>query len=89
MKRAICLAWEESEIGWGVRPEGYSLHLSQEDCNEFVAEYWARMPSKIPYAYFRPSGDAYKCAVSEQDFAEISSSKNGIMRSDRNYPTPC
>lgn len=24
----ICQKWEESERGWGTRPNGYSLHLA-------------------------------------------------------------
>jgi hypothetical protein len=28
--------WEESERGWGCRPDGYSLHLDKEDRNTYI-----------------------------------------------------
>lgn len=49
--------WEESELGWGVRPDGYSLHLNAEDRNSFVTEYWDRMPNETPVEYSRPAGE--------------------------------
>lgn len=47
-------AWQESERGWGCRDDGYSLHLSIKDCEEFIADYWANMPDTPPSTYSRP-----------------------------------
>lgn len=33
------IAWEESEIGWGIRPDGYSFHSSIATANAFVKAY--------------------------------------------------
>ncbi len=58
----VCQKWEETESGWGVRPDGYSLHLSEEDRKEFVKQYWASMPAgPAPDEYSRESGSAYTC----------------------------
>ena len=51
--------WLESERGWGTRPDGYSLHLSEEDRKEYIAAYWEIMPDHAPNEYSRPTGDPF------------------------------
>jgi hypothetical protein len=51
------MEWEESERGWGVRPDGFSIHPSQENYREFLADYWAKMPNETPDEYERPAWD--------------------------------
>lgn len=58
-------SWEESEWGWGVRPDGYSLHLTREDALTYVKdsmkeqqEYFKRSEiSGVPNEYSRPCGE--------------------------------
>ncbi len=52
------MQWEESEAGWGCRPDGYSVHASAAAAKAYVDAYWHRMPSKVPEEYSRPSSDA-------------------------------
>ena len=49
---AICQLWEESERGWGCRPDGYSLHKGVETCIAYVTEYWAGMPDSVQTRVF-------------------------------------
>ena len=81
---AVCQKWEESERGWGTRPDGYSLHLSQQDKEHYIKTYWEGMPDSVPDEYSRPDGTAYQCSVSEEVFEAIT--KNG--GSLREYGTP-
>jgi len=53
---AYLITWTESEEGWGVRPDGASLHLTQDDANEYLNEYWAHMPVEVPTEYSRNDG---------------------------------
>ncbi len=39
---AFAISWTESEAGWGKRPDGYSLHESQEDATAYIKAYWKR-----------------------------------------------
>lgn len=55
--------WEESEQGWGVRPDGFSLHLTDEDRAKFIEAYWAEMPDAVPAEYERPCGTPYLSEV--------------------------
>ena len=72
--------WEESERGWGVRPDGYSLHLTQSDRNVFVRAYWDSMPGEVPDEYERPTGETFPIEVDEETFDLVHISKNGIRR---------
>lgn len=72
--------WEESERGWGTRPDGYSLHLADADRKAFIKEYWDRMPDAAPDEYSRPDGTPYKAEVDAETYAKVKASKNGISR---------
>lgn len=34
--KIVYLSWEEVEIGWGIRPDGCSLHVSRNDAAKFI-----------------------------------------------------
>lgn len=72
--------WLESERGWGVRPDGYSLHLTDADVSAFVRDYWETMPNTAPDEYSRPSGDPYTTLVDNDMYQRIKESRNGIRR---------
>jgi len=40
--------WTESERGWGTRPDGYSVHLTNADSEKFLAEYDEREKKRNP-----------------------------------------
>ena len=78
--------WEESERGWGTRPDGYSLHLTEADRRKYGGEYWAQMPDDTPNAYSRPDGTAYIADVYGETYETIKQSKNGIRVFSGKYP---
>lgn len=84
--RVLCQKWEESERGWGVRPDGYSLHASEEDLKQYTKEYWARMPDEAPDEYSRPSGAPYWCEVDRETHRRVMKSKHGIREFGGSYP---
>lgn len=75
--------WEESERGWGTRPDGFSLHLTDADRQSFIKEYWDRMPDEALDEYSRPDGKPYKAEVDAETFTKVKTSKNGIRDSGR------
>lgn len=79
--------WEESERGWGVRPDGYSLHIDDVQRKLYIEAYWAKMPKEAPAEYSRPSGTPYK-AVVELDDAEQEKmiQEHGVRRYTSDYP---
>lgn len=74
----ICQKWEESERGWGTRPDGYSLHLTEKDRQDFCKEYWDKMPKSVPDEYSREDGTAYSCEISEKIYQQVVKGSHGI-----------
>jgi hypothetical protein len=54
----LCQDWEESERGWGVRPDGYTLHLTRVDWADFVTGYNNTFNDErtVPDEYTRVNG---------------------------------
>lgn len=70
-KQVVLLMWEESERGWGVRPDGYSLHLTMEDVSKFIKAYWKTMPDNPPSEYSRPASEPKTVLVDAKTYKEV------------------
>ncbi len=79
--------WEESERGWGTRPDGFSLHFSLGCLERYIKKYWDGMPDEAPDEYSRPSGTPYEAEVSDQVFLDVYNSGLGL-RFYSNYAYP-
>jgi len=79
------IGWEESEVSWGSRPDGYSLHLSKSDVDNFVKDYWAKMPDETPDEYSRPCTNVREVTVDQDIFDAISKTKNGCRYFSKVY----
>lgn len=56
--KIVLQEWEESERGWGVRPDGYSAHVDINSMHAFIADYNSTLPNDhVPDEYSRPCGD--------------------------------
>ena len=66
----IVQKWEERELGWGSRPDGYSLHLTESDRKAYLREYWKRMPDETPDAYSVTCGTPYVAEVSTETYKQ-------------------
>lgn len=87
--------WEETETGWGVRPDGYSIHLTLEDIGHYVAgmrETEAKLGysrANPPPEYSRPSGDPYEADITDKRIlGKLAASKHGCQFHGNDYPTP-
>lgn len=78
MTVAWAQAWEETERGWGTRPDGYSIHSTKEDVQKFINDYWNSMPDTIPDEYSRPVGLPVQSAIEPGHAERLANSKNGI-----------
>jgi len=78
MKKVFLQYWEESERGWGVRPDGCSLHVTMVDHNKYVSSIYSdRDPENVPHEYDRTCGSVITALVSETLYNEID---NGSLR---------
>jgi hypothetical protein len=85
--------WEESERGWGTRPDGYTMHLTEEDRVAFCKKFWAderkRNPSGVaPSCYSRECGSPYAAKVDRKTYNAIekSKSKHGVWGEGNSPP---
>lgn len=70
--------WEESERGWGTRPDGYSLHKDDASRQAYIQEYWNSMPHEVPDEYSRPCGSPEVRAVDKKTYRAVM--KEGSVR---------
>lgn len=77
LENVILVEWIESERGWGTRPDGYSLHLTKDDSNKYIAEYWNSMPDVTPDEYSRPE-ETVIVKVTNKLYNIIKEGENGI-----------
>ena len=88
--RVLCQPWTESEQDQGRRPDGYSLHLSRGDRDDFVREDQAkqreaaeRHPKGQPTSYSFPEGEPYVVLVDDDTYTAVRKSRFGIARPGR------
>ena len=72
MPLVYCQNYEESERGWGTRPDGHSFHLSREDAGQFAQDYCqlGTLP-QAPDEYSRPIGELAHVEVDAKTFKEL------------------
>lgn len=74
-----CQLWVESERGWGVRPDGSSLHATDEDRRAFIDRYWGTLPDgHAPDVYSRPDGKPFPVDIDEETLDRITRSEDGL-----------
>ena len=75
--KVVCQLWEESESGWGTRPDGFSLHLNEEQRIKFIHEYCKDRTGPAPEVYDRPVMHAnFSISVSQKVYNQIKSKLN-------------
>jgi O-acetyl-ADP-ribose deacetylase (regulator of RNase III) len=75
---AILETWTESESGWGQRPDGVSLHLTEDDYKEYVKNFWEGKSGPAPHEYSREDGNTKVVYVNDDIYNEIKGTKNGL-----------
>lgn len=86
MTTIVIQDWLESERGWGTSWDGYSLHLTSADRDQFVKNYWDSMPDgPAPSVYSRPDGEPYLYDVEfdEELIQKIRETDNGLRTWER------
>jgi len=79
MKKVILQYWEESERGWGVRPDGCSIHHDIKSHGDYIKTiYEKRDCNFIPDEYDRIVGHPIEIEISESLFGQIK--ENGSLR---------
>lgn len=83
--QVYAIDWEETERGWGVRPDGCSLHLTKEEIPVFIKNYQDTLPDEVPEEYSRPTNRdrVYQCTITTRDYYKVLASTHGIFHLNR------
>jgi hypothetical protein len=86
MKKVYLQYWEESERGWGIRPDGCCLHLTKEDHKKYVDSIYKEREShtEIPYEYDRPVGEPIEVMIKDDLFSSIEEGSLRLMEYQMN-----
>lgn len=89
VRTVVAQDWEESERGWGVRPDGFTLHLTTQARDAYVKHYnetYNNLPS-APDEYTRVSGEPKMVEVSEKIYRKLvkHKDKNGLWGSGASW----
>lgn len=77
MKTIFLQFWEESERGWGVRPDGASLHIDIKSHKNYINNiYSIRKYDDVPNEYERVVGSPIEVKVAESLYEIVSISKD-------------
>lgn len=77
MNKIVLQYWEESERGWGTRPDGASIHLDQKCHSIYIDQiYVNRDEEDVPDEYDRIIGLPILVSVSDNIFETIKDKKN-------------
>lgn len=79
------MTWTEYERGWGCRSDGASLHLTKEDMDQFIKEYWATQSEEVPNEYSKEDGNPFELQVSEDLYNKVKSTINGLWLLQTDY----
>jgi hypothetical protein len=86
----IAQDWEESERGWGTRPDGFTLHLTAEACKAYVKDYYLKYNNKAvtPDEYTRTCGDPRPIDVNATIYKKLvkHKAKNGLWGNGNHAP---
>lgn len=82
--KVIVQRWEESEAGWGTRPDGVSIHLTELDRIAFCERHWVeenkRSNGVTPEEYSRENGKPFTVEVGPNLLNQLANSKDKGIR---------
>lgn len=76
MNKCYLQRWEESERGWGVRPDGCSIHLDESQHDLYVRNIYKDRGDEVPDEYERVCGRLIETFVTDIIFEKITERKN-------------
>jgi hypothetical protein len=76
MNKIILQLWEESERGWGTRPDGCSIHIDLNSQKQYIKDYYKDRDDNVPDVYERIIGEPIEAFIDDKLFSVIEKDKN-------------
>ena len=71
MNKVILQIWEESERGWGTRPDGCSLHTDSNQRDEYLSSIYKNRGGDVPDEYDRIVGNPIEVFVDDDLYEKV------------------
>ena len=72
MNKCVLQFWEESEKGWGIRPDGCTIHLNEKFRDSYISKIYSNRSNKsTPKEYDRPVGNSIECFISDSLYEKV------------------
>lgn len=82
MKKVYLQFWELSEINQEVKNDGVTLHLTINDCKNYISNFYKkRIGKKVPNKYTRIVGEPITVEVTESLFTLVKKNFNLKIKS--------
>lgn len=75
MNKVILQLWEESERGWGTRPDGCSIHIDLKNQKEYIKKFYEDRSGDVPDVYERVVGDPIEAFIDDKLYVIIERDK--------------
>lgn len=85
-RQLFCVEWEAPDVDIGASADGYSLHLTPGDAEQFVREFWATAPDLTYRDFGVPTTHPYLVEVPEDVYQQVVGSPPGIRRHQPSTP---
>lgn len=76
MNNILLQFWEESEKGWGTRPDGASIHIDNNYYLSYVNDIYNKRGDIVPDEYDRVVGSVIEVKAKDNIFNLLESSKS-------------
>jgi len=78
MNKVILQIWEESERGWGTRPDGCSMHIDLKERENYIQTIYDSRKSdeSIPNEYDRIVGEGVEAFIEDALFKLVEKDKS-------------
>lgn len=76
MNKVILQLWEESERGFGNRPDGCSIHADSENRNKYIKSIYESRCDEVPDIYERIIGSELEAFIDDDLFKILTEKKS-------------
>jgi hypothetical protein len=76
MNKVILQLWEESERGFGTRPDGCSIHIDSENRNKYIKSIYEYRCDVVPDIYERIIGSELEAFIDDDLFKKLNEEKS-------------
>ena len=76
MNKVVLQLWEESERGFGTRPDGCSIHIDSDNRNNYIKSIYDSRGDKVPNTYDKIIGSELEAFIDDELFKNLNDEKS-------------